>query len=490
MSRHGPPPPKGAVRRSSSPRGSPFARRALVDREQRLRPVGLERDAVEVLGRAPHRPGRDQLEDAGLGEHAEVVADVAEASRRASRSSRAGWSAAGRPSRAGSAGGSGARARRAGPGWSRRRLPCGGQYRANETFCLRRQRPQASSRTPPISLKTAVMPPSSRCSSAITWETALISARWVNACGKLPRWRPLGVSSSSAKRSSEPADSSSRSQSSRARVGLADLRERRDQPEGADQEGPLLAAEAVVGLLDPVAEDEAVLGQLVGDRLDRRAHARVVGGQEADAAGSAASRRRGRRCRSAGGRRRRGSRARGSRRLELLGGLLATRRRSRPGRPSAPAARRGRPRPRSSASRRRSAWARRATPRSPGRAWARRRSPPRPARGSARGRPGRRCRAALFRAGRSSRAARPRRRAGAGRRRRCRSAPGGRRRSRRGGRASSRSSSFSPPIPYMICRFGSSRQTSRMKRMKSRASWSKPSVCSAQRLKVESRIQL
>ena len=25
----------------------------------------------------------------------------------------------------------------------------------------------------------------------MTWITALISARWVNACGKLPRWRPV-----------------------------------------------------------------------------------------------------------------------------------------------------------------------------------------------------------------------------------------------------------------------------------------------------------
>ena len=57
---------------------------------------------------------------------------------------------------------------------------------------------QAFSRTPPISLKTAVKPSPSRCSSAITCETALISARWVNACGKLPRWRPVGASSSSA----------------------------------------------------------------------------------------------------------------------------------------------------------------------------------------------------------------------------------------------------------------------------------------------------
>ena len=79
------------------------------------------------------------------------------------------------------------------------------------------KRTQVSSRTPPISLKTAVTPPSSRCSSAITWETALISARWVKAWGKLPRWRPESASSSSAKRSSQPAASSRRSQSWRAR---------------------------------------------------------------------------------------------------------------------------------------------------------------------------------------------------------------------------------------------------------------------------------
>ena len=50
-----------------------------------------------------------------------------------------------------------------------------------------------------ISVKTAR--PSSRSSfssSATTCETALISARWVNACGKLPSWRPETGSISSA----------------------------------------------------------------------------------------------------------------------------------------------------------------------------------------------------------------------------------------------------------------------------------------------------
>ena len=62
---------------------------------------------------------------------------------------------------------------------------------------------------------------------------------------------------------------------------LADDRERGNQPEGADRERPLLAGEPVVGGVDLVAEHEAVLGQFVGDRQDRRADTFVVGGQEA-----------------------------------------------------------------------------------------------------------------------------------------------------------------------------------------------------------------
>ena len=62
---------------------------------------------------------------------------------------------------------------------------------------------------------------------------------------------------------------------------LADLDQRRDEPERADQEASLLAGEAVVGLLDAVAEHEPVLGQLVGDRQHRVADPRVVGRQEA-----------------------------------------------------------------------------------------------------------------------------------------------------------------------------------------------------------------
>ncbi len=87
---------------------------------------------------------------------------------------------------------------------------------------------------------------------------------------------------------------------------LADDRQRRDEPEGADQEAALLAGHAVVGLVGAVAQHEAVLGQLVGDRQ----HARRAGARRR-APGSrrsppAAWRRRARRCRSAGAGRRRG----------------------------------------------------------------------------------------------------------------------------------------------------------------------------------------
>ena len=54
---------------------------------------------------------------------------------------------------------------------------------------------------------------------------------------------------SSAYSASGLANDSSFSHSSRARPVLADLDERGDQPEGADRERALLAAEAVVGLV-------------------------------------------------------------------------------------------------------------------------------------------------------------------------------------------------------------------------------------------------
>ena len=65
-------------------------------------------------------------------------------------------------------------------------------------------------------------------------------------------------------------------------IELADLDQRADEPERADRERALLGAQAVVGLLDAVAQDQAVLAQLVGDPEDRVADPLVVAGQEVD----------------------------------------------------------------------------------------------------------------------------------------------------------------------------------------------------------------
>src|SRR6185312_13185594 len=57
---------------------------------------------------------------------------------------------------------------------------------------------------------------SASSSSRMTCSTALISARWVNACGKLPRCCPLWGSISSPYSSSGPANESSFAHSLRA----------------------------------------------------------------------------------------------------------------------------------------------------------------------------------------------------------------------------------------------------------------------------------
>src|SRR3954454_5142804 len=67
-------------------------------------------------------------------------------------------------------------------------------------------------------------------------------------------------------------------------VDLAGLRQARDEPERAEHEGALLADQAVGvdALLVAVAQDQPALREVAGDRVERRAHARVVGRQEAD----------------------------------------------------------------------------------------------------------------------------------------------------------------------------------------------------------------
>ena len=109
---------------------------------------------------------------------------------------------------------------------------------------------------------------------------ASISARWEKACGKLPRCRPVLVSNSSAYRPSGEADPQQSFHQVARPLLLADDRQRRHQPERADQEAALLAAQPVVGLVGAVAQDEAVLRQFIGDRHHGRVQALVVVGQE------------------------------------------------------------------------------------------------------------------------------------------------------------------------------------------------------------------
>ena len=181
--------------------------------------------------------------------------------------------------------------------------------------------------------------------------TALMSARWVNACGKLPEVAPavrvdlLGV------------------EQQRARVGeqllaqrpgsldLADLGEGGDEPERADRERPLLARPA---RRRSSPRGSAAPGRRPSARRRSPARSRApVRRTEAGSrpAGAAAARRRGRRCRSAARRRRdRRFRARrcprASPRRRLPSARPPPRRRA-----DARAARRGRRRPSRTASR-------------------------------------------------------------------------------------------------------------------------------------------
>jgi hypothetical protein len=49
---------------------------------------------------------------------------------------------------------------------------------------------------------------------------------------------------------------------------LADDRQRRYEPEGADEKAPLLAGQSVVGLFGAVAQHESLLAQIVFDGQD------------------------------------------------------------------------------------------------------------------------------------------------------------------------------------------------------------------------------
>ena len=84
----------------------------------------------------------------------------------------------------------------------------------------------------------------------------------------------LRVEAQRARRGEEPfAEATSPRQ-------LADLDQRRDEPERADRERALLAAQPVIGLVGAVAQDEPMVGKLVGDGQHRSLHALVARRQE------------------------------------------------------------------------------------------------------------------------------------------------------------------------------------------------------------------
>ncbi len=266
---------------------------------------------------------------------------------------------------------------------------------------------------------------------------ASTSARCENAWGKLPRWRAVATSNSSAYRPERGGDPQEALHQVAGPLHLAHQGQGRDEPEGADEERALLARQAVVGLLGAVAQHEAVVRQLVGDRQDGVAQALVVGLEEVEAAGQE----------------RRGVEGVGlvvlaqdaalaeavgqDVRPDLVGGLVPARGQRGIAADLGQRARRGRAPPSTSASTRRSAAAFRGPPRCPGPApsrcaWRTRPGPGRSARAAAAA-----ARCAGCAAG-SSRARRRRRRSGAGRTRRCRSARAALRRTPRGRRGSTR----------------------------------------------------
>ena len=211
------------------------------------------------------------------------------------------------------------------------------------------------------------------CWACTTCVTALISARCVNACGSCPGAGPRRLELLGVEPERRGVGEQALAHVLRLAL-LADLRQRRHQPERADQEGPLLAVQSVVGLLRSVAQHQAVLGQLVADRPHGRAHAFVLGREEADE-----------RHQQVGGVERvcvvvlaedaalSTPRSRMSARISSA--TPASVRRARARRGVRRVARRGPSRPSTSTSRRRSGAARRAPPRSPDRAAAN--APPR-----------------------------------------------------------------------------------------------------------------
>ena len=124
--------------------------------------------------------------------------------------------------------------------------------------------------------------PSPAVSGRISASAALISATCENACGKLPSWRFATGSYSSASRPTSFDTASSRSNSRRRLVDAALQLEILDEPEAAGEEHAFAGRQAVLALLGPIAQHEAVDDELAFDRRDGAADPRIVVRQEAD----------------------------------------------------------------------------------------------------------------------------------------------------------------------------------------------------------------
>ena len=121
----------------------------------------------------------------------------------------------------------------------------------------------------------------------------LSSATCEKACGKLPtcRFEPrivfLGEQADVVAQREQPLEQAPRV------VVAAEQHVVVGQPEAAGEERAFAGGQSVVGRVAVVAQHEAVDEQVLLDRRDRAAHARIVGRQKADerndAAGSASS---------------------------------------------------------------------------------------------------------------------------------------------------------------------------------------------------------
>src|SRR5947207_9414511 len=97
---------------------------------------------------------------------------------------------------------------------------------------------------------------------------------WLNAWGKLPSCSPLAVSISSASSPRSFAQPTSRSKTSSARSSSPAFARHETSQNEQITKVPSSPPQAVGvhSLLAAVAEDEPALGEVAGDRPDRRAH--------------------------------------------------------------------------------------------------------------------------------------------------------------------------------------------------------------------------